>query len=140
MGKATGNTHVLTLKYRVRLLSELTGVDHALSYSGSVYGLDQDMGYQWSVSGLPFQQMKGYVEGLISGVAFLWNMRSFSEEYQYILAEHNLCKRLNITGKTEFLATGFGSCSEWDERIKEEKKRLIKNGRKRDQERNVVGG
>lgn len=135
-----GNTVVVTLKYRLKLLSELTGVDHELSCGNGIYGLDEGSGYQWEVSGMSFQQMRGYVEGLISGVAYLWNIRSFSEEYQYILAKHNLCRKLNITGKTEFLATGIGSCDEWDKRIEEEKKRLIKNGRKRGQTRNVVGG
>lgn len=124
MSKINSNSY--SLYYKVRLLSELTGVEHELLYEDRLYSLDCGGNCQWKRERISYQQMLGYVEGMINGVLHLSNdIRNLPDRDLSLLAENNLCKKLNITGEIEFIATGVGSYNEWNTMIEVEKKMIL---------------
>lgn len=126
-------SYACPLFYKVRLLSELSGVDIELSFGEGKYSIDKGKDVQWKKVDMSYQYMNGYVDGMINAITYLSNdIKNLPEEYLDLIANDNLCKKFNIISRLEYITTGIGSYDEWESMILREKQLILnkKYGRK----------
>lgn len=126
-------SYACRLFYKVRLLSELSGVDIDLSFGRGKYSIDKSKDSKWKKVDMSYQYMDGYIDGMINAVVYLSNdIKNLPEEYLDLIANDNLCKKFNIISRLEYITTGIGSYDEWESMVLREKQLILnkKYGRK----------